>query len=61
MQNVVQTSIKIATEVKECADRQKKAILICLHLRLAGKCRFNARSVVYPVVMIPMLHAKRSI
>ena len=33
MQNVVQTSIKIATEVKECADRQKKAILICLHLR----------------------------
>ena len=38
MQNEVQTSIKIATEAKECADTQKKAKLklgICLHLRMS--------------------------
>ena len=49
MQNEVQTIIKIATEVKESADTQKNAKLkleICLQLRLSGKCRFNARSVV---------------
>ena len=38
MQNEVQTSIKIATEPKECANTQKKAKLkleLCVHLRIS--------------------------
>ena len=69
MQNEVQTSIKIATEAKECADTQKKSKIetgdMPSFANVAGKSRFNARSVclvmMSPVVMIPMLHAKRSI
>ena len=38
MQNEVQTSIKIASKAKECADTQKKEKLKlgrCLHLRMS--------------------------